>query len=278
MDQNSHSDLVPKGRQCIFCGSTKGLTREHAVPRWVSKLVFRNEPIHAYTGIDGVRPLRSYVSRGITAAPRIVCRDCNNGWLHRLEVRARDAIGPIMIGQRKTLSEADQAAASLWVLKTAIVLERDRPVPPMIPAWHARYLLEHQDLPPQSRAWLAYQRGFEEIGVHFFPIPHTDLFRGPENFDVRGYVVTLTVGRAVFQVYAMASEGFGVVLDQAYDTDGGYAASIWPPTAPVNWPTENGLTYEELDRFAHRHEPKEGDRMMVAVSGEMHEAVRLDHL
>ncbi len=262
-------------RRCIFCGEHGQLTREHAVPRWVSKDVFGNSPVHALTGADDQAPLRAYTSRGITAAPRVVCRRCNNGWLHDLEERARQAIGPIMRGRKKTLDAAEQELAAVWALKTAIVLEYDRPVKPIIPAWHAQYLYEHRTLPPNSRAWIAGQRGSGQLGVHFYPLAHTVLIRGPESFDAPGYVVTLTIGRAVFQIYGAVTKESFVSHDQAFDSDGGYAATIWPPTESVNWPVENGLAFEELDRFAHRLEPKPGDRTLVEVAGQMHEAIGL---
>lgn len=245
------------------------------MPRWVSKGVFANSPIYAFTGADGQIPLRAYTSRGITAAPRVVCRRCNNGWLHGLEENARLAIGPIMRGRKKTLDVAEQELAAVWALKTAIVLEYDRPVKPIIPPWHAQYLYEHRTLPPNSRAWIAGQRGSDQLGVHFYPFAHTVLIRGPESFDAPGYVLTLTIGRAVFQIYGAVSKESFVSHDEAHDSDGGYAASIWPPTESVNWPVENGLTYEELERFAHRLEPKPGDRTLVQVAGQTHEAIGL---
>ena len=180
-----------------------------------------------------------------------------------------------MHGHKKKLDAADQELAAVWALKTAIVLEYDRPVEPIIPAWHAQYLYEHRVLPPNSRAWIAGQRGTRDLGVHLYPLAHTVLIRGPQSFDVPGYVLTLTVGRAVFQIYGAVTKDSFVSHDQAFDSDGGYAATIWPPTESVNWPLENGLTYEELDRFAHRLEPKRGDRTLVDVAGQTHEAIGL---
>lgn len=260
-------------RRCIFCGEHGPLTREHAIPRWVSKDVFGNSLVHALTGADGQIPLRAYTSRGTAASPRVVCRRCNNGWLHGLEEWARQAIGPIMRGRKKALDVGDQQSAALWALKTAIVLEYDRPVAPVIPEWHAEYLYKHRVLPPNSRAWIAGQRGSDQLGVHFYPLAHTIVIRGPESFDAIGYVVTLTVGRAVLQVYGAATTDSFVLHDQALDSDGGYVASIWPPSQTVNWPVENGLAYEELDRFAHRLEPKPGDRTLVDVRGQTHETI-----
>ncbi len=264
------------GRRCIFCGCAGDLTHEHAVPRWVSKDVFRRMPIFAYHGRDRAHAIRPYMSKGITAAPRVVCRECNNGWLHVLETKAQKGIGPVMSGQRKRLSEEEQAVAALWALKTSIVLEFDRPVDPIIPVWHARFIYENQTLPPGSRVWLGYQRGKEELGVHFFPFPYGLSVRGRGNYDVPGYVLTLTVARAVFQIYGTESEEHAVVHDACLDSDGGYVSSIWPPTGGVDWPPENGLTYEELHRFAARLEPKVTDRYLVEISGEVVDAIPID--
>jgi hypothetical protein len=268
---------APRGsRRCIFCGTARDLTREHAVPRWVSKDVFLDMPIFAYHGSDRDHAVRPYMSKGVTAAPRIVCRECNNGWLNRLEIKARNGIGPIMSGHKKRLSAEEQAVAALWALKTSIVLEFDRPVDPIIPTWHAHYIYENETLPPGSRVWLAYQRGVEELGVHFFPFPYGLSVRGRESYDVPGYVLTLTVARVVFQIYGSASQEYAVIHDTYFDSDDGYASSIWPPTGTVDWPAEKGLTYEDLNRFATRLEPKMSDRYLVDISGEVVDAIPLD--
>jgi hypothetical protein len=155
----------------------------------VSRDVFRDAPIFAYQGIDRAQAIRRYMSKGITAAPRVVCRECNNEWLHLLETKAQNGIRPIMSGHRKGLSEEEQAVAALWALKTSVVLEFDRAVDRIIPAWHAQFICENQTLPPGSRVWLGYQRGAAELGVEFFPYRYGLAVRGRESYEVPGYGV-----------------------------------------------------------------------------------------
>jgi hypothetical protein len=53
-------------------------------------------------------------------------------------------------------------------------------------------------------------------------------------------VLTLTIARAVFQIYGTESDEHALVHDASMDFDGGYVSSIWPPTGDIDWPPENG--------------------------------------
>ena len=52
---------------------------------------------------------------------KIVCAECNNGWMSRLEMAAAPLITPMLTGERRvTLNVDDHTTVALWVMKTAM--------------------------------------------------------------------------------------------------------------------------------------------------------------
>ncbi|MCD1643084.1 hypothetical protein [Aurantimonas coralicida] len=59
----------------------------------------------------------------MTITSRVVCEQCNNGWMSRLEVRARPILTPLILGEECVISTGDQVVIASWIAKTAMVGE-----------------------------------------------------------------------------------------------------------------------------------------------------------
>lgn len=134
-----------QARACIFCGSTP-VTREHVWPQWLSRR-FPDSPLN-WPNDSNSRPLLrqrakmvapgSWVStewedekgQGNTPAEHVVkaaCRDCNSGWMSRLEVEAAPIIVRQMWRRRDQLTDSERHILLRWLAKTTAIYEMDDP-------------------------------------------------------------------------------------------------------------------------------------------------------
>lgn len=110
----------PKYSQCVFCGRSP-TTKEDIIPKWMAKGV---------TALPGARK-RLLFSRGGETVElhrgtathfnhplKVVCSDCNNGWMSTLQREAKPILVPLMNGGRCNLDEASQATLAAWSVMT----------------------------------------------------------------------------------------------------------------------------------------------------------------
>ena len=136
----TNTDVTP--RMCVFCGSSD-LSREHVLPRWLWRhahgtddvappLVDKHTPpemveVPMWT-TDGPIPVRlpvgnkaTVVSRAITV--KVVCRDCNHGWMSRLEAAAKAALLRMFGNGSWRLTQDEVFTIQRWAAKTTIMFE-----------------------------------------------------------------------------------------------------------------------------------------------------------
>jgi hypothetical protein len=107
-------------RVCLFCPNRAG-TLEDIWPLWVIKSV----------GADPVSPTEFWNT--VNAPPlrwpgpkfttKKFCRNCNNGWMSRLESAVRRTMGGLINDIAMELDAEQQRALALWAVKTAMVIE-----------------------------------------------------------------------------------------------------------------------------------------------------------
>jgi hypothetical protein len=52
-----------------------------------------------------------------------VCKACNAGWMERLETDSRPVLTPMITGNDRALSAADQFVAATWATKTMLTMQ-----------------------------------------------------------------------------------------------------------------------------------------------------------
>lgn len=123
--------------QCVFCGGSGKLTKEHVFPQWASQLaevapaLLRRGPTVPATPVNVARrnadgdwveasELRSQHAAGLQAVTvRKVCATCNNGWLSSLEGKVKPLLedmirGPVTVGAEQ------QETLATWAVKTSL--------------------------------------------------------------------------------------------------------------------------------------------------------------
>lgn len=132
--------IKPSGRLCLFCGRQGDLTKEHLLPQWLWRDY--GDPEQDVSGIeegpfgyqedrDRGRGYDSMVPRfdrpsihPAARTVRLVCAECNNGWMSRLELDFRSILRELIARRHWRLSPSDIRIARRWFQKTALMLER----------------------------------------------------------------------------------------------------------------------------------------------------------
>ena len=123
-------------RTCIFCqgpSSARG-HGEHVFPRWINAIFEEIPPIDATQQPEWKRGVIDFVKDErhdqVWSAAEIaslttkhVCNACNTTWMSKLEGEARPLLTPMIRGQGRKLTQAQQLVAAQWATKTVMVAE-----------------------------------------------------------------------------------------------------------------------------------------------------------
>lgn len=239
-------------RQCVFCGSSKDLTREHVLPDWLSEIGLDPRPSIHHAGPINRLP-RQWSARPFATTVKMVCAACNNGWLSQLEGAAKPVIAPLIRGEGRRLPYDDQALIAAWTCKTGLVsllISSDEArasgygVPPT--EYTSLYGQRDRMEPlPLSQYWIGActgDRRMSSIWVTPFVI---EVVGGLSPPDIpSGYATILTLGKLMVQGVRFTDPALQVELT----TEWGFL-DIWPPTDTFPWPAGGVADDDALDRM-----------------------------
>lgn len=179
----------------MFCGAPPPLTEEHVWSQWLAAEVpdlghFGME----VTGIFGDQgSFRRQRRKPSSVKPKIVCADCNNGWMSQLQERAKPDLVPLFRGEVTTLDQEAQARVASWLAMTAYTAawaNRDHGGW-AIPQDHRTELCATGHPPVRSQIWIA-------------PCSHDDRPPGTPAYGLRYRLIRLD--------HLDAATGAGVVV------------------------------------------------------------------
>jgi hypothetical protein len=214
------------------------MTKEHAIPQWVSKDlgVIRVDPMTKGSGAV-VRPMN-----GLDVVVKDVCASCNGGWMSKLEVGFQHSVSGILTGQGMpiTITPAEQDVLALWATKTGYMITTGTAFATggaVVPPEHLTTLYRSRRPPANTSVLLG------AVDAQGTLISWTKPTTFSEGTDWIGYDIPFSVGHALFVVHHWSSP-------KSYRLDAAVAArllTIWPPTgAPVVWPPLPPFTEAEL--------------------------------
>lgn len=153
------------GRTCWFCGAPGPLTREHVVPLWmVNALTGQGLLDHAYAEPGATVPTHTWSHVAPDFKVKVVCGDCNNGWMSKLERDARPIVTSLMSGSPTIIDPADAARLGRWGAKTALLFQALEPTASrVVPRDRYDALRQAPIVPPTLRVWIAR---VDALGVH----------------------------------------------------------------------------------------------------------------
>lgn len=105
-------------KACAFCErSGVKMSREHVLPRWLSRA---GGHAGGYTWEHNGKTMHSAIMDVVT---KQICRDCNTGWLSRIEDGAERVINPLLTAAATKISELDRWVISRWWTKTLMTCQ-----------------------------------------------------------------------------------------------------------------------------------------------------------
>lgn len=184
-------------RHCLFCGQPAN-SREDAWPRWIVDRFYAEEPVAVSAERRG-EVLSPWRVRKPELKVRHVCRDCNNGWMSKLEETVKPILDPLLAGHRRGFDEGAQMTLAVWAVKTAMVLEAlDSPELFAYTQAEREELRKWSTIPTRSSIWLA-----ASTDPSLFASTKTRHFGASTPHILEGAATTIALSRVVVQVFTM---------------------------------------------------------------------------
>jgi len=155
--------MVNPSRNCIFCGpGCPRLTKEDVWPTWLGKFIPKDAPNYSASSTI-IYAERTDVTRktvnGDSKSRRVrrVCSDCNNGWMSRLQERAKPIVLSLAMGGETTLSDEAQRTLAAWCAMSTMTSDHFYPSRAAIPQRHRDALRLNNSLPEDEwRIWIGH--------------------------------------------------------------------------------------------------------------------------
>lgn len=262
---------------CPFCGQRGRKSKEHVWAQWLhrtraAKILTQDstgqlmDKVHYKFDVDDQgRFVQTPVVAGqwATLLPHVqvlVCEECNNGWMSRLEDEVRHLVGPFIFGEQGVVLDAEQLTTiATWATKSwmAYALNRSPLENPFTTAEYRAMAAEPKPL-DRSRIWLmACHHDGAQVGMGVDPtlmsaqVP--DLATEQNNAALCYLAASCVV---LFMVLAPpdSPEGFLDVMAMSAGPalQSGKARRIHPSPRRQGFPLE-GLSQQEF--YALRHAP-----------------------
>lgn len=256
MPRETHTQPIPPTRACIFCGRTP-LTKEHLIGRWAGRFVDRERRnIFQRSDREGEPPqpgdTRRWQANSYDRQARVVCEDCNGGWMSDLETAVSLLLDPEALDGRQ-LDPKEQALLATWAMKTALTMDAAQsPHDRVIPFEVARRFGRDRQLPDGAQVWMAsYTGGDDQIPAFAGLGIDLDDRQNPR----RGWrdiaVSTFVVGPFVFQVFSAIRALGSTALERTF-SPGPHIARLWPIEDPAIWRHQPGLGGADVIAFSEQ--------------------------
>jgi hypothetical protein len=200
--------------------------------------------------MDAEGRVRQWAQAPFEQRVKVVCGDCNNGWMSALEWQAKPFLTSMMLGRRQELRPRIQKLLAFWAVKTALVIDHLQPKSRVVP--DAEYPKVYRIRSPlrSHLVWLGYRTVPHENPGELLVVARTQpvaqLDTQPEmkekflQWAAEGrkmYRVTFAVGNLAVQVFG---HDFPWMLNVAVPPQG-YVERVWPMTGRFTWPPRRSL-------------------------------------
>ena len=158
-------------RKCIFCDEPGKISKEHIFGLWLRKLFPRDkhtthtsiytawlDESGSHTPAEKRDRLQGHVG---SKSLKVVCQQCNSGWLSQLETHIQPTLIPLITGERRNLTESEQTLLATWATKIAMVAEHFRPIDDGISQDERTWLMNELTPPAKWFVWIAAYEGKE---------------------------------------------------------------------------------------------------------------------
>lgn len=244
-------------RVCVFCGSGS-LTKEHVFPDWMSKM-FPSSMTATHTAENKGKVERTFQTRVFQHTAKIVCSNCNNGWMSKLEASTKPILSKMLfdLNSGATLTKEKQATLSFWAQKTAMILNRSTGADFKIPLESYRELAKNNkalDYITVRIGWRLPKQGIKGRQVGHFTISEITGPNKQKMVKVAGDFIVwraiIAIGNVVFHISGSTPN----VRIEVGNNDVRVTPQIHPFINDIHWPLEwpvDALTSVGLDEFSN---------------------------
>jgi hypothetical protein len=248
-------------RECAFCPGEAN-TGEHVWSAWIGDL-FADYGGFNFTRFNlQTRKTSQWRRTKISEKTKVVCSQCNNGWMSELEGRAKVAFSS-MIRDRSEVCLLSRGIALLaaFAFKCAVVSDySSSPQDPFFPRFDRHRFRESLTIPSGVRMWIAAfssSTGSRGVDNHYRAGPTRPGFVG----DLKFYTHTFVAGCLALQIHAVR---WATPLGYAKPLPGSIqpeiplgeelAVQFWPDETgfAVDWPPPANIRSDTLQRFIYR--------------------------
>jgi hypothetical protein len=250
-------------RQCAFCPSTASLTGEHLRSDWVNKLLEgRTHRYDIYQRSYGTSPTQ-WTGKRFDVKAKVVCGDCNSGWMSRVDNDAKYCLQDIILYDCKVciLPEGLEAIAA-YTMKSAFVgdyITRHRE-PFFDQQTRQRFAQSRRPL-EEAHMWMGriQQPRGQKKGIYKtrYGQPHGSTV--VRLLDT--YVFTFSIEAILLQL-AVTRFNDPIVVDSAYSPElnqekrlDAMLIPFWPSRVVnrgVEWPPMRNIHYSQLEEVSDR--------------------------
>jgi hypothetical protein len=223
------------------------MSKEHVVPRWVSKIIVPHfgvsRPVMIRQSSAESKTVRDIAgAKVINVVMKRVCKVCNETWMEKeLETPCRKVLPSMLRGQETVLDDTAQRVLAGWAAKTAMVGRYAHNPPGEIEPYWLEHIYRHHLPPPTWYVWVTAYRGKRYVyyDARGFSLPDRLVKK------VDGVVMSLLIGHVVFKVL-----GIPRGVTPSYPA-GDILFRLWPIAGKtLTWPPKKAtLTDESLRGF-----------------------------
>jgi hypothetical protein len=230
------------------------MTGEHLWPAWASELLGKRKFINLRKEKSG--KVITWEHDELNAKAKVVCRECNNGWMSDLENRMKVVAANMVLTLSPTaLGDKEITTIAEFAFLKAVVGDYMHENHPAFYSAEERYLFRRTlRIPRGVQIWLASTDGphgvFKSMGAEA-PLNTPGRFKLNVFTYGLGYLVIQVVG-VKWMKKARNKYSSPPLLDGG--TDWATATiPIWPDCrTPVSWPPPLDLPHKSIDGFVQR--------------------------
>lgn len=253
-----------KGRRlCIFCGKPAN-SREHIFAEWLHPYLPKSGEVNhkavfvtmEYDGDVVAEKLRA--GEGHSGRAKVVCADCNSGWMSRLQNQAKPFLLPMVRGSQIPLFTKHQTIIAAWAAMFTMVVEQRENNPLVIACSQEERtaLMLTQRAPLTWKVWIGHYarekwvplvvhataQVVPSIGQEYVHLPDDGVPITPNT-----HATTFVVGKLFFHIFGSTLPR--VVRKQEIAPVA--MPRIWPVRdSPVWYPPKVTLTDSDADEIA----------------------------
>lgn len=239
------------------------MSKEHMWPDWLRNYVPRKiaswdqQAVTLYRTGEPKHVVRRRTGDPHAAKLRIVCEDCNTGWMSRLQEHAKAVLVPVLESHEFVLYRKDQQLLARWCAMFVMTNEfsnNDETKIAVTPAERA-YIMKRDRVPANWRIWIGRYKRSNQDGLwahHSIPIGDGKHIVQTTNDDrpiANTQATTFSVGE--LYVTVLSSALTEVVRRWHFGTEGQrLLRQIWPVVdAIIHWPPAY-MTAEDAASFS----------------------------